>query len=98
MPALFYLVVMFGLGDAVGRRFFPFVSIAHRIASAFLVGLLLASWGTYGLAYMFSNQASPMLWGNLAFFEAAIGIILWLRQNPPKNEPHTAIDLSRTDF
>ena len=68
MPALFYLFLMFALGDAIGRRFYPFVSIPHRLASAFLCGLLLSSWWTYALAFFFSDMASPMLWGNLAFF------------------------------
>ena len=98
MPALFYLFVMFALGDAVGRRFFPIVSIPHRIASAFLCGLLLSSWWTYAAAFFFSNQTSPMLWGNLAFFITAGGLILWLRNNPPKKEPGAAIDLSGSEF
>ncbi|MFN0277643.1 MAG: 6-bladed beta-propeller [Pyrinomonadaceae bacterium] len=98
MPALFYLFVMFALGDAVGRRFYPFVSIPHRLASAFLCGLLLSSWWTYAAAYFFSSQDSPMLWGNLAFLITAGGLILWLRSNPPKKEPHTAIDISEGEF
>ncbi len=98
MPALFYLFVMFALGDAVGRRFFPIVSIPHRIASAFLCGLLLSSWWTYALAYFFSNQTTPMLWGNLAFFITAGGLILWLRNNPPKKEPGTSLDISDSEF
>src|SRR5436190_12695803 len=98
MPALFYLFVMFALGDAVGRRFFPIVSIPHRIASAFLCGLLLSSWWTYAAAYFFSNQTSPMLWGNLAFFITAGGLILWLRNSPPKKEPTAAIDVSDSEF
>ena len=39
-----------------------------------------------------------MLWGNLLFFITAIGAILWLRENPPKKEPLTAIDLSDAGF
>ncbi len=98
MPALFYLFVMFALGDAVGRRFFPIVSIPHRIASAFLCGLLLSSWWTYALAYFFSNQTTPMLWGNIAYFVTAGGLILWLRNNPPKKEPKTSLDVSDSEF
>lgn len=93
-----YLVVMCVLGDAVGRRFFKFVSLPHRAASAFLCGLLLSSWWTYALAYFCSNATSPMLWGNLLFFVTAIGLILWLNQNPPKEEPQTGIDLSDAGF
>ena len=98
MPALFYLFVMFALGDAVGRRFFPIVSIPHRIASAFLCGLLLSSWWTYALAYFFSGQTTPLLWGNLAYFITAGGVILWLRNNPPKKDPKTSLDVSDSEF
>src|SRR4051812_6901651 len=89
---------MFALGDAVGRRFYPFVSIPHRLASAFLCGMLLSSWWTYAIAYMFSNTASPMLWGNLFFFITAIGVILWLQRNPPKDTVKTEIDVSDATF
>jgi hypothetical protein len=54
---------MFALGDAIGRRFFAFVSLPHRLASAFLCGLLFSSWWTYVLAYMFSNTTVPMVLG-----------------------------------
>ncbi len=89
---------MFVLGDAIGRRFFTFVSIPHRAASAFLCGLLLSSWWTYTLAYFCSNATSPMLWGNLLFFITAIGLILWLNQNPAKEEPPSTLDLSDAHF
>ncbi len=89
---------MFALGDAIGRRFLTFVSIPHRAASAFLCGLLLSSWWTYALAYFCSNATSPMLWGNLLFFITAGGLILWLNQNPPKNDTQNALDLSDAGF
>ncbi len=98
MLALFYLAVMCALGDAIGRRFFPFVSLAHRAASAFLVGLLISSWWTYTLAYFCSNASSPMLWGNLLFFITAIGLILWLNQNPSKTETRSDLDLNDAQF
>jgi len=89
---------MFALGDAIGRRFFTFVSLAHRGASAFLIGALLSSWWTYALAYLCSNATSPMLWGNLLFFITAGGLILWLNQNPQKEPPNTALDVSDAQF
>ncbi len=89
---------MFAVGDVIGRRFFTFVSLAHRAASAFLVGLLLCSWWTYTLAYFCSNATSPMLWGNLLFFITAIGLILWLNQKPPKQEASTGLDLGDAQF
>ena len=39
-----------------------------------------------------------MLWGNLLFFITAIGAILWFKENPPKREVGTAIDLSDAQF
>ena len=89
---------MFVLGDSIGRRFYPFVSLPHRLASAFLCGVLFCSWWTYTLAYMFSNTSSPMLWGNLFFFVTAIVAILWLQRNPVKEPPQTRIDLSDATF
>lgn len=88
---------MFALGDVIGRRFFTFVSLAHRAASAFLCGLLISSWWTYTLAYFCSGASSPMLWGNLLFFVTSIGLILWLNQNPPK-ERESGLDLSNSEF
>jgi len=89
---------MFALGDAIGRRFFAFVSLPHRLASAFLCGLLFSSWWTYILAYMFSNTSVPMVLGNIAFFFTTIGAILWLQKNPAKDPPTTAIDVSDASF
>lgn len=98
MLALLYLCVMFALGDAIGRRFFTFVSLAHRGASAFLIGALISSWWTYALAYLCSSATSPMLWGNLLFFITAGGLILWLNQYPQKDPPNTALDVSDAQF
>ncbi|MBC7930309.1 MAG: hypothetical protein H7Z38_07030, partial [Rubrivivax sp.] len=81
MLALIYLAVMWVLGDSLCRRFYSFVSLPHRLAASFLVGLLLSSWMTYlGALAVGRNTASPLLWGNLLFFIAAIGIILRLRR------------------
>ena len=89
---------MCALGDAIGRRFFSFASLAHRAASAFLIGLLISSWWTYTLAYMCSSASSPMLWGNLLFFLTAIGAILWFKENPSERETTAAIDVSDAQF
>jgi DNA-binding beta-propeller fold protein YncE len=85
MLALVYLFVMVALGDAICRRFYAFVSLPHRFAAAFLSGLLINTWWTYGAAWLFSGFSSPMLWGNLVYFITAIGMILWLRQRPEHN-------------
>jgi sugar lactone lactonase YvrE len=75
MLALIYLALAVYLGDQLCRRFFRFVSIAHRCAAAVLVGLLLSSWFTYVMAWMFRSTSKPLLCGDLCFFGAAAGAI-----------------------
>lgn len=70
---------MVTLGNSICRRFYSFVSQAHRFAAAFISGLLISSWFTYLGALLFSSTSQPMLWGNLLFFVAAAGLIYWLR-------------------
>lgn len=77
MLAIIYLGLAIYLGDQLCRRFFRFVSFAHRCAAAVLVGLLLSSWFTYVAAWMFRRASRPLLWADLCFLAAAIGAI-WL--------------------
>ena len=78
MLALLYLGLAFYLGDQLCRRFFRFVSVAHRCAAAVLVGLLFSSWFTYlpRLALRPRHQAAP-LGRPLLFAVVAIGAI-WI--------------------
>ncbi len=71
---------MFILGDLVCRRIFTFTSIQHRLAAAFLSGLLFSSWLTYVFALLFASTAQPLLWANLLYFAIAIGLIFLLRK------------------
>ncbi len=71
---------MFILGDLVCRRIFTFTSIQHRLAVAFLSGLLFSSWLTYLFALMFANTTQPLLWANLLYFAITIGLIFLLRK------------------
>src|SRR4051812_37562129 len=98
MLAFVYLFVMFLLGDSICRRFYPFLSAAHRLAGAFLAGLVLSSWWTYLSALLFSSTSSPMLWGNIVFFITAIAAIVWLRKVPLKEESLRNFDRSTTEF
>jgi hypothetical protein len=86
MLAVIYLIVMIMLGDTICRRFYPFVSLPHRLAAAFLTGLLFSSWATYLLGLLFAGSAQPLLWGNLIYFVSAAGVILWLRRRKPLAE------------
>ena len=82
MLALLYLIVMVVLGDNLCRRFCPYVSRLHRIAAAFLVGLVLSTWITYLSALLFARTTKPLLWGNVLFFLIAGGVIVWSRRQP----------------
>ena len=61
MLALFYLGLAIAVGDLLCRRFYRFVSIAHRWAAAVLVGVLLSTWFTYLAVLAFSHMAEPLL-------------------------------------
>ncbi len=82
MLALIYLIVMVVLGDSLCRRFCPYVSRLHRIAAAFLVGLVLSTWITYLGGLLFARTTRPLLWGNVLFFLIAGGVIAWSRRQP----------------
>ncbi|HYJ04059.1 MAG TPA: NHL repeat-containing protein [Chthoniobacterales bacterium] len=77
MLALIYLGLAFYLGDQFCRRFFRFVSVAHRCAAAVLVGLLFSSWFTYVLGWLFARSKRPLFWADLCFFAVALGAI-WI--------------------
>lgn len=79
MLALVYLAVAICLGDRICRRFYPFVSLPHRWAAAFIVGLLVAGWITYLTALAFAHASLPLFWGNLCFFAVAIAVFTWPR-------------------
>jgi DNA-binding beta-propeller fold protein YncE len=75
MVALLYLILAIYLGDRLSRRCFRYVSVAHRCATALLVGLLVSSWFTYIVAWCFRRARSPLLWADLCFFAIVIGWI-----------------------
>ena len=82
MLAILYLVLAIYLGDQICRRFFRYVSVAQRCASAVLVGLLLSTWFTYIASWCFGKTRTPLLWGDLCFFAVALGIISLFRRRP----------------
>src|SRR4029077_16871914 len=76
MLALIYLALAICVGDFFCRRFYRFVSVAHRCAAALLVGLLISTWFTYLAGLAFAWTAKPLLWANLLFFLAAIALLM----------------------
>ncbi|PYS41914.1 MAG: hypothetical protein DMF71_10330, partial [Acidobacteria bacterium] len=67
MLALVYLVAATYLGDRICRRFYRFISIQQRIATSFLVGLLLSTWITYLATLAFKGFSHPLIAGNIVF-------------------------------
>lgn len=63
--ALVYVALMVAFGDAIARRFFTYVSRPHRIATAFLVGLLFSTWLTYLASFAFMAFDRPLFAGDL---------------------------------
>lgn len=82
MLAILYLAGMIYFGDRVCRYFFRFSSIQHRLATSFLVGLVLSSCITYlgSLAFAFTSQ--PLIWGNLIFLGLLIATFKLPRRMP----------------
>ena len=56
MIALVYLAVAVFLGDALASRWFRPVTWFHRLAAAFLIGLLIATWVTYLTSLLFDGR------------------------------------------
>jgi DNA-binding beta-propeller fold protein YncE len=77
MLALVYLLLAIYLGDQLCRRFYRYVTVAHRCAAAVLVGLLLSSWFTYVVAWLFRKSAKPLIWADLCFFATAF-LLIWI--------------------
>lgn len=98
MLAVIYLVVLIVLGDSICRRFFTFLSVPHRLASAFLAGVLISGWWTYLSSLIFSASDSPLFWGNIVFFITATGAIYLLNKFPANGGSETITDPDANGF
>ena len=85
MLAIIYLAVSTYLGDLVCCRFFRFISIQHRLATGFLVGLLISTWITFVAAVVFHGISQPLVAANLAFVVLFGVVVLVSRRWPNKN-------------
>ena len=88
MLAILYLVGMIYFGDCICRYFFRFNSIQHRLATSFLVGLLLSSCITYLGSLAFAFTAQPLIWGNLIF----LGVIILTAFKMPRRRSSSYLD------
>jgi DNA-binding beta-propeller fold protein YncE len=100
MLALIYFGLALCVGDFLCRRFYQFVSVAHRFAAAILVGLLVSSWFTYLAGLAFAWASRPLLWANLLFFAAALAVCTWpiwknrfVKAGSRKDQRHAPADL-----
>ena len=86
MLALIYLGLAIALGDLLCRRFYRFVSTAHRCAAAILVGILISTSFTYvaGFALALAGTSKPLLFSDVMFFAAAALGIFWLSRKSSK--------------
>ena len=83
MIALVYLGVMVWFGDAVARRWFVFASWPHRLASAFLVGLLLSTWLSYLIGLIAAGTSDPMAISAMGSIWLMVLAAIWLRRRAP---------------
>ena len=82
MIAVAYLAVLVFAGDAIGRRFFTYVTPLQRLATAFLIGVLVGTWVSYLAAAAFANTRDPLAFGNL-IAAGSLGLLgIWLRRRP----------------
>jgi DNA-binding beta-propeller fold protein YncE len=100
MIALAYVVVLVFFGDAVARRWFSFVSWPHRLATGFLVGLLLGTWTSYLAAFAFRDTGDPVALGTLVSSLVLVGVAAWLRRRPasPARPPSSPLRSVRADW
>jgi hypothetical protein len=72
MLALIYLALAIYVEDLLSRRFYRFVSVAHRAIATVITGLLISSWFTYLAGLLSARARQPLLRGNAFFFTTAI--------------------------
>ncbi|HZI48063.1 MAG TPA: hypothetical protein VFD75_09740, partial [Pyrinomonadaceae bacterium] len=85
MLAIIYLAIATYFGDLICRRFFRFVSVQHRFATGFLIGLLLSTWITFLTAVVFHGTGQPLLLANLIFALIFAAVAFASRRWPSKN-------------
>lgn len=91
MIALAFLAIVVLAGDAIGRRWFRFVSWPHRWATAFLVGWPVATWMSYLTALVLDGVTERILLADMlvAAWLATFVVMAWRRSrgSPPEVVP-----------
>jgi len=76
MLGVLWLLLITYFGQRICQRFYRFTSIQHRLATSFLVGLLLSGWITYLGALVFASSWNPLISGNVIFLIVA-GLVIY---------------------
>jgi DNA-binding beta-propeller fold protein YncE len=82
MLAILYLLVAVWIGDVLCRRFLAFGSVLHRLACAFVVGLVTSTWVTYLGVAAWPHSPIPLLGGDLLWLVFAFAIWRWWKREP----------------
>jgi streptogramin lyase len=82
MLAILYLLVAVWIGDVLCRRFLAFGSVLHRLACAFVVGLVVSTWVNYMGVAVAPRAPLPLLRGNLLFLVFAFAVWKWWKREP----------------
>jgi hypothetical protein len=90
MLALIYLFIAVLFGDILSRRFLSYRSIPHRLAVAFLTGILLSTCFTYPAALLFAGSSQPLLWANFLFLGFVALAVFIIRKLPPRDDESPA--------
>ena len=77
MFAVLYLAVAVLAGDALGRRWFGFETVAHRWATAVLIALPAASWLSYLLALPLDGVENRLLVADLLAGGVMLLVVVW---------------------
>jgi hypothetical protein len=76
MIALLYVGLMMAFGDVISRRFVTALSRPQRLATAFIVGLVLSTWLTYLASAAFMALEQPLIAGDAVSVAAMAMVVL----------------------
>jgi DNA-binding beta-propeller fold protein YncE len=93
MFALLYLAVAVLAGDALGRRWFRYETVAHRWATAVLIAMPTASWLSYLLALPLGGVGDRLLVADILAGGILLVVVVWSwwrdRRSASRTEAHT---------
>src|ERR1043165_6838971 len=91
MLAIVYLAAATTIGDQICSRLFRFISLQHRLAAGFLVGLLLSTWITFVAAVVVHGAGQPLIVATLICAVVLAVVILVSRRWPIKSVADYAV-------